>query len=84
MNLEQEIENFHSHLDKVFRDACRASSSPAEVKRIISIIIDQQNNAPAEEKLPLYFYQLIFATQALYDSYAVYELDWVGAIRRHQ
>jgi hypothetical protein len=82
LNLEQEIENFHSHLDKVFRDACRASSSPAEVKRIISIIIDQQNNAPAEEKLPLYFYQLIFATQALYDSYAVYELtemgSWIG------
>ncbi|ERL03070.1 hypothetical protein O999_04930 [Pseudomonas putida LF54] len=82
MTPEQAIEQFHVHLDKVFRDASRASSASIEVKRIISLIIEDQNNASNEEKLPLYFYQFIFATQALYNSYAVLELsemgDWIG------
>ena len=83
MNLEQSLAILHEHFDKVFRDATLASSiSHAEVRRIICLIIDQQNSAPAEDRLLSHYYQFIFATETLHTSYRIYELtdmgSWIG------
>ncbi|WP_223481915.1 MULTISPECIES: CHAT domain-containing protein [unclassified Pseudomonas] len=83
MNLEQTLATLHAHLDKVFRDARLASSiSHAEVRRIICLVIEQQNSTPIEYRLLPYYYQFIFATEALYTSYGEFELtemgDWIG------
>ncbi|MDH0155013.1 CHAT domain-containing protein [Stutzerimonas stutzeri] len=83
MKLEQSLAILHDHLDKVFHDARLASSiSHAEVKKLIGLVIIQQNSAPVEDRLLPHYYQFIFATEALYASYKELELtemgNWIG------
>ena len=83
MKLEQSLAILHDHLDKVFHDACLASSiSQAEAQELIGLVIDQQNSVPVENRLLPHYYQFIFATEALYTSYKEFELtemgNWIG------
>ena len=83
LKLEQSQAILYEHLDKVFHDACLASSiSHAEVQKLINLAIDQQSSVPVEDRLLPHFYQFIFATEALYVSYKEFELtemgNWIG------
>ena len=83
LNLEQTLAILYEHLDEVFTDARLASSiSHAEVKRLIDLVISQQNSVPAEDRVLPHYYQFIFATEALYSSYEEFELtdmgNWIG------
>lgn len=83
MEVEQALKNSHQFLDSAFRDArLTVSISHNEAQRIIFLLIERQQNMPADLRLMPYFAQFIFATEALYNAYESYELtemgDWIG------